>query len=493
MKMYCNIDINSVCTPFLNAVSEKSCFTEELLYPMVDCYQGTGVTDLLFNIFCQYSAAPSVCWTDFAAKYEQKQMSGERVCFEEEYRGLYRLHREYRTDPYEVWIRRCRQVGIHPWLSFRMNDCHPNLFLKSDFFEEARLKGWLLGAEYDYFGECFNYKIEEVRRRMLRYLEEQINRYDVDGVELDFMREIFCFDYLHEDMQECTALMNAFLREVRRIVDAAAKACGHPVRLAVRLSRDIDQSLYWGFDARTWAREGLVDVIVPSPRWGSSDSGIPVAAWKEALPNVEIPGCLEHNISTRRTESYTIYPMTAEMARGHAAGFLAAGADGIYLYNYFGETDEEGRFIEEIRDPEVWRTCHSLEEIRKYRTRFVIVNQEATMCPPGFVCWEPLPVRVGAGECRQLEIRTGSIPAGKKLTLLMGFSQGTMRDLEIGWNGKLCDEFTECEKPEPAEALWACKACFRMSVNVSDDEVQVITLQGVGNAACVHWAELIVE
>ena len=41
-------------------------------------------------------------------------------------------------DPYDVWIKRCREKGISPWLSMRMNDVHcvdePDNFMHSSFW-----------------------------------------------------------------------------------------------------------------------------------------------------------------------------------------------------------------------------------------------------------------------------------------------------------------------------------------------------------------------
>ena len=56
--------------------------------------------------------------------------------------------------------------------------------------------------------------MKEVRESMLAYLREQLSRYDVYGLELDFLREYHCFRYLTADMGECRRIMLGFLREV---------------------------------------------------------------------------------------------------------------------------------------------------------------------------------------------------------------------------------------------------------------------------------------
>ena len=148
--IYMNIDINSCTTPFLNKVSKEENISEETLYPYMDQYANTGITDILIDVFCQYSATDSEIWSTYADKYEQKMENGVEVDYTDRYKGLYKFNKVCGIDPHTVWFRRCRELGINPWLSVRMNDCHcPDddaCFLRSDFFYEAREKGLMVGG-----------------------------------------------------------------------------------------------------------------------------------------------------------------------------------------------------------------------------------------------------------------------------------------------------------------------------------------------------------
>ena len=482
--VYSNIDINSVCRSFLAHAAEQIPFREDVLYPMVDQYENTCVSDIMWNIFCQYSATESQWWTTYREKYLQREANGEPVDFREEFQGIYRLNQEHGVDPYEVWFRRCKEVGIRPWISVRMNDCHAGESLKSSFFEVAKKEGWLLGDAYGYYGTCFDYRAEEVRRRMLGYVEEQLGRYDVYGLELDFMREIFCFPYLDADMKQCAAVMNDFIRRVKAVVTEAEKQWAHPIRIAIRVNRDMDQALAFGFDVRTWAAEGLVDVLVPSARWSSADSSIPLEAWKEALSGVEISGCLE---SVIRTSAEGLAELNAEMARGHAANFLAAGADSIYLYNYY-----EGEDLS-VRDPEVWRTCGDFETIFRNRVRCVVLNQEQSMCPPGFVRWCPLPMQLSAGVQHQLQIRTGPIPAGKQVKLIVGMDCGLEELPRIAVNGVICSNFMPSEIYIVPHSVEKGTSFYECRLEVPTVTYQQINLQGGEKAVELRWIEILIE
>ncbi len=483
MAMYCNIDINSTCTPFLNNLAEKASFSKEMLYPFVDMYKDTPVTDVLFCIFSQYSATDSKVWSTYADKYLQTVDNGENVDYKDYYKGIYKINKEYGTDPYVVWIKRCKEIGKKAWLSVRMNDCHINSFLKSEFFYKAKENGWLLGKKYGYFGECFNYKIDEVRKMMLDYINEQIDRYDADGIELDFMREIYCFDYMNENIAECIGIMNDFIRKVKSIVNDAEKKYGHKIKIAIRLNRDIDQALAFGFDARTWAKERLVDVIIPSPRWSNCDSGIPIEVWKNEFDGVEILGCLETLISSG---AQGVAYMTAETARGLAASLLSSGADGIYLYNYFGQGGTE-------RDAEVQKTCATIEEIYNHRTRCIVMCQEKATCPEGFERWMPLPLELVDGETKSISLRTGKIPDDKKVKLVLGFDEGSPNNLKILLNGENIADFKECKIEEPENVISEKTKCYFAFIKAMSETEQSIQFLAKDGKKVISWAEIIVE
>ena len=454
-NLYTNIDINSVVTPFLNRAAEIDAADPAVLYPFVDAYAGTQVTDVLYDVFCQYSAVDSAVWTSYRDKYLQKEENGIAVDYTDRYKGLYAFHANG-IDPYAVWFARCREKGLRPWLSVRMNDCHcPDdeaCFLRSDFFYEARAKGWMIGEKYGYYRWCFDYAVPEVRRRMLAYIGELLDRYDADGLELDFQRELFCFDYVN--CPDRLSIMNGFIREVRGLVRGAERRLGHPVRLGVRIMRDIAQNRVYGFDAETWVREGLVDLIVVSPRWSTNDSGMPIDAWKRAFPDTEIAA----GLTDQTLQRWDVDASPAALA-GYAVQYLNEGADSIYLYNLFighhflAATPGVPRLTaaalyDLYAAPDrsaatslydrVNRICGELETASAVPFRHVVTWQDTV--PEGDVGWQPLPMREG-----EVPIRLGRVPAGRKAALLLGFSKGGPEDVRIRVNGREAGPFLPCE------------------------------------------------
>ncbi len=425
-----NIDINTVVTPFLNTVAAKPTPKKEDLYPFVDQYADTDITDLLFDVFCQYSAVDSDVFTDYAYKYEQKTENGVAVDYTDKYGALYKLNKTYGIDPYAVWLDRTREMGMRPWISVRMNDCHcPDedaCFLRSEFFYEARENGWNIGDRYGYFRYCFDYAVPEVREKMLAYLREVLDRYDMYGLELDFQRDIYCFDY--ENNPDCHIYMTEFMRAASALVHAAADKRGHKIVLSARLTRDIAQSKVFGFDVVTWANENLIDLVVPTPRWATNDDDMPIAAWKAALPGVTVQAGLEV-LCNRQTFDAAI---SAEVARSLSAKYLAQGSDGIYLFNHF--IGHGASAAQNAQFHEIYNTCGTLEKALAAPSRYVLMWQDTT--PIGYPSYRPLPLDLPQnGDARALSLDLGAMPETCSCTLTLGLSGGTAADIAVTVNG----------------------------------------------------------
>ena len=488
--LYANIDINSAVTPFLNKVAEENHFTPEALYPFVDIYAKTPVTDLVLNMFCQYSASPSFVWTTYADKYEMTTENGLTVDYRKLYEGIYRLN-AHGIDPYRVWVKRVKELGMHPWLSVRMNDAHcPELeacFLRSDFQHEAWKKGWCLGEEYGYFRRCLNYGVPEVREKMLAYLQEQIEAYDTDGWELDFQRELYCFDYKHD--KNCIAVMNEFIRKVRAMVDRAEKRVGHKIRLGVRLERDLGQNLQYGFDPETWVKENLVDLIVVTPRWATCDSDMPLEDWKAKFPNTEISAGLEVLVARQCGEAY----LTPALAAGYAASYLDRKADSLYLFNQFMDLSPLNADAENSAGMGVHLVCGDRAACEAAPRRFIVTGQDIA---PYDVSYQPLPITL----CEQgakLAFRLGRVSADRRGSLVLGFSSGDISECRVLANGAALSIWQQTEKSEaePERALTHAEPgtkLYRAALPLPEDGRIELELFGPDTAVlCYTEAEIL--
>lgn len=449
-KLYVNIDSNDYASQFLNNLvdikDEKGdSISRTDMYPFIDLYANTNVTDIMLCINCQRSLFESKVFTDVFDKHDQTVENGIAVDYKKSNRGIYTVYKEYGIDPFDVWFARCKEMGITPWASIRMNDCHfpfdATSNWRTDFFYEAQRNGWIIGNRFvnpesyksgydcDYYQSCLDYSVEQVRNKFLDYIDEVLSRYDVDGIEYDFMREIRSFDYVNQ--RDKCEIINDFMQKAKAIVTKYEKKYNHPIKTAIRLMRDVLQNKEYGFDIITLTKNNLVDTVVVSPRWETNDSDMPIPQWKEVLPNTEILACID----TQTVCGSPACHSTADVVRGYCNRYLSDGADGMYLFNYYVNplnTTSYGKIRGE-RSAEIFNTCGSLEQVQRHPMRFIVTEQDT--CPEGCQIYKPLPIELDGNE-KVLAVSVGKILTDATVNVIIGIDSASAEQLKVTANGK---------------------------------------------------------
>lgn len=232
-------------------------------------------------------------------------------------------------------LQRARHDGMSPWISLRMNDCHYNDNPAHPFHGSFWRKHPEFARQNDrsYYGTCLDYAHPEVRAFYLALIDEVLQRYDMDGLELDFQRECYLFSAGRE--AEGAPLLTAWMRDVRRQVQEAAARRGHAIRLGVRVPSRPEVAEKRGLEAVTWAQEGLIDLLVATPRWATLEFDMPLDQWRTRLGTapVTLAGGLE--VLYRPFPGGPADTVSPELARGAAVMARAGGADAVYVFNYF--------------------------------------------------------------------------------------------------------------------------------------------------------------
>ena len=320
-----------VCTPFGEIKEEEwarfdgkieDLSPEEVLEgyrKQIDRYAGTQVSHIFLNTNYQRACYPSDAWESYwDIEDPHTNLTGWQ-------RWAWLIHRKG-IDLYAVCIERCRARGISPWVSMRMNDTHYiNDPHKANTF-------WKEHPEYR-CRQGLNFAIPEVRRHHLNLIEELLARYDIDGIELDWMR----FPDHHINPGAGCTHLNEMMRKVRQMADEAGRRRGRPIQVAARIPAVPDVAIRLGMDGATWVKKGWIDMLIASPVWRPSDTDIPIEQWRRRIGEVDRPYRLvaATDLWIQSSAGGKLMLDTPETARGFAAAHLDRGADQIYLFNHF--------------------------------------------------------------------------------------------------------------------------------------------------------------
>jgi hypothetical protein len=347
---------------------------EGFLAPRLEALPGTPVTTISWSILA--GDAPSYD-SRIQPIYGDAQQS-DRPDYMNPYASNLKTLVEAGTCPLKIVTDFAHEHGMEAFASLRMNDVH-------DSFVEGHLSRWKLdNREFlvstrglqtaiaepafpgspvaNLYSTALDFTHQVVRDRKFEIIEEVCLRYDLDGVELDFIRHPVLFKSIFEGeavTPEQVSLMTAFIRRVRQRMDEIGEERGRPLLLAVRTPDDLELSLGIGLDLEAWMREGLVDMLFLGG--GYAHFSLPVAKMAKAAHAYGVPLYPCINNPGQLMDGRGI-----EMTRALATKWYAAGADGIYFWNLTAPW-------EQIHDEARWRALRK----RVYASLNGIDNPEA--------------------------------------------------------------------------------------------------------------------
>ncbi|MBE6665114.1 MAG: hypothetical protein E7603_02690 [Ruminococcaceae bacterium] len=421
------------------------------------------------------------------------------------------FYKDYGTSLQAVWLDTLREIGINPWISIRMNDIHEagmeESILHSEFYRKNRHKNRVSHREpAGYYDYALDYMFEEVREHYLTMIEEALERFDVQGVELDFMREIYSIGVGRE--YEGIAVINAFMRKVYALVQNAEKRLGHTVKIAVRLPDTPEKALRLGFDFFDWVEAGIVDCITVTPRWASSDNHMPIDLWKKILKgkNVTLAAGQEILIGAYNRRGFLPQYNTYETAIATACTHHFQKADAIYLFNYMDAIKKEeslktadGRDYSLCLDRDIYKkflcTAGDYDSAAAAHRRHLVTYNDVHAI--GVAARKQLPVRLSGKRenptgFSALRIATGKISPSQCVSVILGFSAGATfetEDLRVYLNAKPC-RFAGEQAPYAQQYPDMKYYRFEAENNGNFSPVSVIEVGVCEGRTELHWAEI---
>jgi hypothetical protein len=202
-----------------------------------------------------------------------------------------------------------------------------------------------------------NFACEEVRRHHIAICTEMVDRWDVDGIELDFMRHPAFFRI--EEAVACGHLLTDMVAAIKAAVDAASARSGREIELVVRVPPTVFACHRIGIEISRWIAKGLVDVVVAGEGWIAHTS--PIAEFVElARQRGVMTAGTDHMQPRNEHGPLVLAPFEAlnqtlhqDELRAIAARYWAEGVDGLYLFNYYSMSREwRTTTLLEMSDPE---------------------------------------------------------------------------------------------------------------------------------------------
>lgn len=274
-----------------------------------------------------------------------------------------------------VFINRCRKTTMKPFVSLRLNDGHGHEFIAQHKREEpipawaamslspihVEHPEWRIGPNLSDPGwrqRSLNWAIPEVRRHKLSYIREIIEQYDIEGFELDFMRNSSFFSLAQTSREERESIMTDFVKEVRAMLDRTS-APGKHRWLCARVPGYTDVHHWLGLDLRRMADAGVEMFNITSGNGYFTEPQLDLCEIREMVPDASVYLEMCHNtregpaVTGKVTYDSSLQRITTP--RQYYTGAHLAYArklDGVSAFNfvYYREhgigTDKRGPFTE---------------------------------------------------------------------------------------------------------------------------------------------------
>jgi hypothetical protein len=306
---------------------------------MVDEVAGGGADLMLINPNAQRVNYPGKAWQTFWEGYApgRREFFGPVADKDVAVREAWVVQMKHLADQGCNYLARalarCRQKGIAPGVSIRMNDMHdaptPGTHLFSRFYMEHPELRLANPPVCSWSATGLNYEHRAVRDHYLALIRELVHEYDLDVLELDFLR--FSSYFPRDQFDRHCEIMTGFIREVHALLAGS----GRRVQLLARVAATPASAYELGFDVAAWAREGIIDGI-SAGAFLNSQWFVPVDEFKALVgESVAVYACADYPADRRTSLPVRGLPVNPDLLRGFAAGHLATGANGVELFNFF--------------------------------------------------------------------------------------------------------------------------------------------------------------
>ncbi|MDA0335806.1 MAG: hypothetical protein O2782_11615 [bacterium] len=260
-------------------------------------------------------------------------------------------------DPQAALIERGRELGLAVYASLRINDNHFEGAQVSDLprmhhteLTELRRQHpeWLLGDRTsEWFALSWDLSIPQVRQHRLDHLREICERWDWDGIELDWQRHPF---HLPEDEAwRLRYTLTDLQRAARQLTNDIAQRRGRPLHVAVRVAGTLASCARIGYDVAAWIDEDLCDIVIPAGA-AATDPSLDIRAFVDLCQprGIRVYGGFDGGLPDPWVGPEDRVHKDQLRTRAIASRYHAAGADGVYAFNWHADADRRRLLLTQI-------------------------------------------------------------------------------------------------------------------------------------------------
>lgn len=292
------------------------------------------------------------------------------------------------TDGLRMSVEFAHQHGLESIWTLRMNDIHdawtPQFVSQWKRADPRRVMSSLEAAQHfddrRRLWSLVDFEHPDVEPRLLAIIEEVLQNYPIDGVELDWLRAPIYFRSHYEGNPVSDGQVEGLTRllaAIRRLVLRESLAQGKPFLLAVRVPMTTALCRRIGIDIAGWLAGGLVDFITLGGGYVVFDP--PVAELISLAHQHGVPAyvCLSQSGLYYRPPRGNGEPQPVEAWFAAAQRMWEAGADGIYTFNLFPGPGDDAKRAYAVQ---ILRTIGSLECLRA-RSRMFAISDAGSFMP----------------------------------------------------------------------------------------------------------------
>lgn len=251
------------------------------------------------------------------------------------FRAIFDCARELlreQIDVFKTAVEVIRAAGCKVYFSVRMNDGH---FTDDPSINSSR--SFDLGGRYTVVKDgfiFFDYSQKPIQNYVGSYIRELATNYDLDGIELDWLRHPIV---LPESKYSDLEILNTYMADIRNMLREIRPNMG----LAVRVLANEKAGLGLGMDGAAWIARGYADILTISNFHTPTNFEMPVNQWRTSIqskntdnrPYTLLCGC---DWGASCVYGRTI-PLTPAMVRAFCNDCYQKRTDGIYLFNFMEE------------------------------------------------------------------------------------------------------------------------------------------------------------